>query len=166
MPAGLRGDHRLLNTRQKLLRLGQRQPQMRDIAKVAGRPDLHDAIPGPGLSVSVSTNRKTHPIRDLPAGNGPTGHIACVLIPRLSGHSPSARHARYDARRIGHCHLRRPPHVGAAVVESTSMSAPWKPESAGRFQPFFHRISWTLVAPFMDCDGATRGNPLDSDGPS
>src|SRR5271165_3198240 len=91
MPAGLRGDHRLLNTRQKLLRLGQRQPQMRDIAKVAGRPDLHDAIPGPGLSVSVSTNRKTHPIRDLPAGNGPTGHIACVLIPSLSGHSLAGR---------------------------------------------------------------------------
>src|SRR5271165_5388380 len=42
MPAGLRGDHRLLHARQELLRLGQRQPQMRDIAKVAGRPDLHD----------------------------------------------------------------------------------------------------------------------------
>src|SRR5208337_905398 len=42
------------------------------------------STPGPGLSVSVSTNRKTHPIRDLPAGNGPTGHIACVLIPSLS----------------------------------------------------------------------------------
>src|SRR5271157_4829779 len=93
MLVGLRGDHRLLHARQELLRLGQRQPQMRDIAKVAGRPDLHDAIPGPGLSVSVSTNRKTHPIRDLPAGNGPTGHIACVLIPPLSGHSrqPSAK---------------------------------------------------------------------------
>src|SRR5271166_3924081 len=42
MLVGLRGDHRLLHARQELLRLGQRQPQMRDIAKVAGRPDLHD----------------------------------------------------------------------------------------------------------------------------
>src|SRR5271157_5389142 len=42
MLVGLRGDHRLLHARQKLLRLEQRQPQMRDIAKVAGRHDLHD----------------------------------------------------------------------------------------------------------------------------
>src|SRR5208283_2659679 len=42
MPAGLRGDHCLLHARQKLLRLEQRKPQMRYVAKVAGRPDLHD----------------------------------------------------------------------------------------------------------------------------
>src|SRR5271166_2489098 len=48
------------------------------------------STPGPGLSVSVSTIRKTHPIRDPPAGNGPTGHIACVFIPPLSGHSHGA----------------------------------------------------------------------------
>src|SRR5271166_4241497 len=39
------------------------------------------STPGPGLSDLVSANRKTHPIRDPPAGKGPTGHIACVLIP-------------------------------------------------------------------------------------
>jgi len=55
------------------------------------------STPGPRLSVSVSTNRKTHPIRDPPAGNGPTGHIACVLIPPLSGHSRSGARA-LDAR--------------------------------------------------------------------
>jgi hypothetical protein len=38
------------------------------------------------LSVPVSTNRKTHPIHDPPAGNDPTGHIASVPIPPISGH--------------------------------------------------------------------------------
>jgi hypothetical protein len=33
------------------------------------------------LSVPVSTNRKTHPIHDPPAGNDPTGHITSVRIP-------------------------------------------------------------------------------------
>ena len=42
MPVGLRGDHRLLHARQKLLGLGQCQAQMRDIVKIAGRSDLHD----------------------------------------------------------------------------------------------------------------------------
>src|SRR5271166_3176266 len=41
MPVGLHSDHRLLHARQKLLRLGQRQPQVRDIAKVAACPDFH-----------------------------------------------------------------------------------------------------------------------------
>ena len=36
MIVGLRGDHRLLHPRQKLLRLGQRQAQIRDIAKGRG----------------------------------------------------------------------------------------------------------------------------------
>jgi len=39
---GLRGDDSLLNTRQKLLRFGQRQTQMADIAKTIRPVDLHD----------------------------------------------------------------------------------------------------------------------------
>jgi hypothetical protein len=39
---GLRGDDLLLNTRQKLLRFGQRQTQMADIAKTIRPVDLHD----------------------------------------------------------------------------------------------------------------------------
>src|SRR3954447_22557853 len=39
--------------------------------------------------VSVSTNCSTHFIHDPPAGNDPTGHIASVPIPTVSGHSPS-----------------------------------------------------------------------------
>ena len=40
MIAGLRGNDRLLHPCQKLLRLRQRQPQIRDIAKVVGPADL------------------------------------------------------------------------------------------------------------------------------
>ena len=42
MLVGLRGDDLLLNTRQKLLRFGQRQTQMADIAKTIRSVDLHD----------------------------------------------------------------------------------------------------------------------------
>ena len=38
---GLRGYHRLLHARQDLLCLGQRQPQIRNVAKVVGPADLH-----------------------------------------------------------------------------------------------------------------------------
>jgi hypothetical protein len=37
----LHGDHRLLQARQDLLCLGQRQPQVRDIAESTARPDIH-----------------------------------------------------------------------------------------------------------------------------
>jgi transposase len=37
---GLHGDHRLLQARQDLLCLGQRQPQVRDIAESTERPDI------------------------------------------------------------------------------------------------------------------------------
>ncbi len=40
------------------------------------------SIPRAGLSVSVSTNRNTHPIRDPPAGNGP----AVISLPCSSPH--------------------------------------------------------------------------------
>ena len=49
MIAGLHGNDRLLNARQKLLCLRQRQPQIRDIAKVVGPADLQHlehSVPG------------------------------------------------------------------------------------------------------------------------
>jgi hypothetical protein len=64
MIAGLRGNHRLLNARQELLCLGQRQPQIRDDAKVVGPADLITSTLRARLSVPVSTNRKTHAIHD------------------------------------------------------------------------------------------------------
>jgi hypothetical protein len=39
------------------------------------------------LSFAPATNCKTLPIRDPPAGDGPTSHIASVLISPLTGHS-------------------------------------------------------------------------------
>src|SRR3954468_6856996 len=45
MVTGLRGHHRLLDTRQKLLCLGQRQPQTRNVTKVVGPTDLHHVDP-------------------------------------------------------------------------------------------------------------------------
>jgi hypothetical protein len=80
---GVDGDDRLLQTRQDLLRLSQRQPQLRDLAGATEWPDiLHiDAPAGP--SIPVSTKRKTHPIREPPASNRSGGHIACVPIPHI-----------------------------------------------------------------------------------
>src|SRR5689334_1954370 len=50
MVVGLRGNDRFLNTRQKLLCLRQRQPQIRDIAKVVGPADLqHLDTPCPAV---------------------------------------------------------------------------------------------------------------------
>ena len=51
MVVGLRRNDRLLNTGQKLLCLGQRQPQIRDIAKVVGPADLqHIDVPCSAVS--------------------------------------------------------------------------------------------------------------------
>jgi hypothetical protein len=41
MTVDLPGNHRSLNARQKLLRFGQRQPQVRDIAKTFKPADLY-----------------------------------------------------------------------------------------------------------------------------
>src|SRR5271166_1743575 len=57
-------------TRARSCSLGQRQPQMRDIAKVAGRPDLHDVDTRSGAIRLGFGNCKTHLIRhflDTPA---------------------------------------------------------------------------------------------------
>ena len=69
--------------RNMAIRVGQRQPQIRDITKVAWRPDLHHVdirCRAIGLRVDQSQN-PPHP--RSPAGNGPTGHIASVLIPHF-----------------------------------------------------------------------------------
>src|SRR5690242_923646 len=83
MLVGLRGDHRLLQPYQELLRLGQRQPPRFGISP-RSRGGLISITSTSRPSVSVSTSRKTHPVHDPPAGNGPTGHIASVLIPVLN----------------------------------------------------------------------------------
>ena len=76
MIVGLRGHHRLLDTRQDLLCLGQRQPQIRNVAKVVGPADLHHVDTSCPVVSSRSTNCKSHLTLDPPAGNDPTGHIA------------------------------------------------------------------------------------------
>src|SRR3954470_23216076 len=52
-----------------------------------GRVISITATLGARLSVPVSTNCRTHPIHDPPAGDNPTSHIAPVLIPPISGQS-------------------------------------------------------------------------------
>ena len=89
MVVGLNGDHHLLQAREDLLRLGQCQPQLGDIAEVTKRPDIHYVDIRGGLSIPVSTKRKTHPIhepqgfmgRSSPAARTPevTDHLTVVL---------------------------------------------------------------------------------------
>jgi hypothetical protein len=85
----LDGD-RLLQARQNLLRLSQRQAQFGDIAEVTQRPDIYDVDNPCGLSISVSTKRKTHAIHEPPTANRFASHTACALIPPHSGHSQAA----------------------------------------------------------------------------
>ena len=89
MLVGLRGDHRLLNTRQKLLCLGQRQPQIPDIAKVVGPADLqHVDTPCPAVGPRFDQlQNPPHP--RSPSRQRPTGHTASVPIPPVFGHSPA-----------------------------------------------------------------------------
>jgi hypothetical protein len=59
----LRGDDLLPHANQKLLRLGQRQPQAANLSKITAPVELHYVnTPSPEPSAPVSTNRKTHPI--------------------------------------------------------------------------------------------------------
>ena len=51
MISRLRGDDRLLHASQKLLRLGQRQTQVRDIAKIAASAELHHVNTRPAAFV-------------------------------------------------------------------------------------------------------------------
>src|SRR5208283_2310874 len=100
MPVGLRGDHRLLHARQKLLRLGQRQPQMRDIAKVAGRPDLHDVDTRSG-AISLRFDQPQNPPHPRsPGRQRPNGSY------RLRPHPPTfwTLPACYALRHPPTCH--------------------------------------------------------------
>src|SRR5438309_1261544 len=81
MIAGLRGNHRLLDTRRKLLCLGQRQPQIRDVAKVVGPADLHHVdTPCPAV-----TPRFDHP-QNPPHARSPSPATTRLVIssPSLS----------------------------------------------------------------------------------
>ena len=78
MIAGLRSDDRLLRANQKLLRLCQRQPQMRDVTKVTARPELHHVntsfrVPRPFLD---QPQNPPHPPR--PPGSDPGGHTVSI----------------------------------------------------------------------------------------
>src|SRR5712671_3105589 len=87
MIVGLHGNNRLLNVRQKLLCLGQRQPHIPDIAKVDGPADLqHIDTPCPAVGpLFDQPQNPSHP--RSPSRRRSAGHIAPVLIPPLSGHS-------------------------------------------------------------------------------
>ena len=85
MIAGLRRNHLLLDTGRQLLSLGQRQPQLRDAAQVAGPSITSTLRVRPSAPVSTSCN--ANPIHGLPAGNRPAGHAAPVRIPPISGRS-------------------------------------------------------------------------------
>jgi hypothetical protein len=67
MDLGLRGYHRPLHPRQKLLRLGQCQAQFAISPRPRGRLISSTSTSSAGLPVPVSTNRKTHPTRDPPS---------------------------------------------------------------------------------------------------
>ena len=61
MISGLRGDNLLLHARRKLLRLGRRHPQIRDVTKLPAPANSITSTPLAEPSVPVSANRKTHP---------------------------------------------------------------------------------------------------------
>jgi len=79
---GLHGDDGLLDARQELLGLGQRQPQVGDVVEVAGGPSSISSTLRVPPSARVSTSCNTKPIHDPPAGNGPAGHIAPSAHPQ------------------------------------------------------------------------------------
>src|SRR5271163_4482230 len=60
----LRGDNRSLHARQKLLRLGQRQPQIGYVAGPTRPADLHYVYASTLLGMPVSINRNTQRIDD------------------------------------------------------------------------------------------------------
>ncbi len=57
---GLRGYHDLLHARQKLLRLGQRQTKMRDIAEPTALGHLDNVVTG-RRTISLSLNQSQNP---------------------------------------------------------------------------------------------------------
>jgi hypothetical protein len=90
---GLRGDDLLLNTRQKLLRFGQRQTQVGDITKTIRPADLHD-VETLGLTIDPRSNQPQsppHPRSSQPA-KCPTDRTSLIVIPPISGQSPLQAH--------------------------------------------------------------------------
>ena len=79
--AGLRGNHRLLNTSQKLLGLGQREPQIRDIAKVRGATDFHH-FDTPCRAVSSRFDQPQRPPHSPSPGRQPARPV--ISLPSLS----------------------------------------------------------------------------------
>src|SRR5271165_2487260 len=96
MPVGVRGNHRLLHARQELLRLGQRQPQRRDIAKVAGRPDLHGVDTWSGAIRLGFGQPQNPPHPRSPGRQRPNRSYRLRPHPQLSGHS-----RRFTKKRVG-----------------------------------------------------------------
>ena len=83
----LRGGHRLLHAARKLLCLGQRQPEIRDVTEVAGLLEFQN-VDTPCRFVCPHLDQTHHPSHPRsPTGNGQIGHIAPELIPPLSRHS-------------------------------------------------------------------------------
>jgi hypothetical protein len=69
MIVGLRGHHRLLDTRQDLLCLGQRQPQIRNVAEAVGPTDLHHIDTSCPVVSSRFDQLQNPPHPRSPAGN-------------------------------------------------------------------------------------------------
>ena len=86
MILGLRGNDRLLHPCQKLLRLRQRQPQIRDIAKVVGPADLqHLDTSCPAVGPRFDQLKPTHP--RSPSRQRPDRSYRFRPYPPISGHS-------------------------------------------------------------------------------
>jgi hypothetical protein len=69
MAVGLSSNDRSLDASQKLLRLEQRQTQIRDIVETIRPADLCRSVLRQRASSPVAINRNTHRIHDPPTGN-------------------------------------------------------------------------------------------------
>jgi hypothetical protein len=79
---GLRGNDHLLNSRQQLLALSQRQTQVGDIAKTTRPADLCH-IEASGLTIDAGSNQQQNPLhRQTPSNMLPCWPI--VTLPSLS----------------------------------------------------------------------------------
>jgi hypothetical protein len=105
MIADLRGNHDLLNARQKQPDLEQRQPQIGDIAEAGRSMDLHQIDAPRGAVRSCFDQPQNPPHARSPPGNDPVGHIDSRPIPPISGQSP----ARVHIVERDHRELRREP---------------------------------------------------------
>ena len=85
----LRGDHRLLNARQNLLRLRQRQSQMTDIPKAFRPADLQH-IDTPCPAVGAALDQPQYPSHaQSPSRRRPDQRYNLPPDPPISRHSPS-----------------------------------------------------------------------------